>query len=171
VQKGATLERPDDSLENRFRRCVGSFATGVTVVTAQQDGRMAGMTLNAFTSVSLDPLLILVSLARQTRTLELLQNSGQFAVSILHTRQHEVALDFAVNGAGFPEQHTSVDEDGFVIVRDALASIRCRVHATVPAGDHELVIGSVVAFDAGDGEPLVFHQGLFGTLGNPIYYR
>jgi flavin reductase (DIM6/NTAB) family NADH-FMN oxidoreductase RutF len=165
------LERSDDSLEHRFRRCVGSFTTGVTVVTVQRGGHTAGMTLNAFTSVSLDPLLILVSLARKTRTLDLLEGSGRFAVSILHSDQHDVALDFAVNGASFPEQHTLLDDEGFVTVRDALAVIRCRVHATVPAGDHELVIGSVVDFEAGDGEPLVFHRGWFARLGNSIHYR
>lgn len=159
------MNRPEESLQQRYRRCIGSFATGVTVVTVSAREQRAGMTLNSFTSVSLDPLLILISLAHGTRTLELIRETERFAVSILHREQHAVALDFAANGAAFPEHHTVLDETGFVIVRDALATVRCAVEAVVPAGDHDLVIGAVTHFDAAEGEPLVFHRGTFGTLG------
>ena len=70
-----------------FRECVGAFATGVTVVTTHAQGQSAGMTLNSFTSVSLDPLLVLVSLAHATRTLEAIKSSNRFTVNVLHRNQ------------------------------------------------------------------------------------
>src|SRR3954453_180858 len=103
-----------------FRDCVGAFATGVTVVTTHAAGRPQGMTLNSFTSVSLDPLLILISLAHRTRTLEAIKESGRFAVNILTRRQAEVALAFAKPAAPFPDGQTVTDPHGFVVVMHAL---------------------------------------------------
>ncbi|MGZ4431824.1 MAG: flavin reductase family protein, partial [Gaiellales bacterium] len=96
----------DRELKLDFRECVGAFATGVTVVTTQHLGAPAGMTLNSFTSVSLDPLLVLVSLAHNTRTLERIKSSGRYTVNILHRKQRDVALAFAKPGAPFPEGYT-----------------------------------------------------------------
>src|SRR5213078_2513507 len=110
----------DPSRRIDFRDVVGAFATGVTVVTSRFGDSMAGMTLNSFTSVSLDPLLVLVSLAHGTRTLERVQQSGAYAVNVLHRRQRDVALAFATPGAPFPTGHTVVDPAGYVVVRHAL---------------------------------------------------
>src|SRR5437762_6375811 len=110
-----------------FRECVGAFATGVTVVTTHAQGQPAGMTLNSFTSVSLDPLLVLVSLAHGTRTLEKVLQARQYAVNILHRRQADVALAFAEREIPFPDGHTVVDPAGFVVVRHSLAILRCDV--------------------------------------------
>jgi flavin reductase (DIM6/NTAB) family NADH-FMN oxidoreductase RutF len=153
---------PARSLE--FRECVGAFATGVTVVTSRIGSVSAGMTLNSFTSVSLDPLLILISLAHGTRTLDAVTRSGRFAVNVLHRRQREVALAFAKPGQPFPPGVTIVDPAGYVVVRHALAVLRCHVFNVVTAGDHELVIGEVVDFEGSGGEPLIFHRGAFGGL-------
>jgi flavin reductase (DIM6/NTAB) family NADH-FMN oxidoreductase RutF len=147
-----------------FRRCVGSFPTGVCVVAAEHDGLPAGMTLNSFTSVSLDPMLVLVSLAHGTRTLDTVRGAGRFAVSMLHRGQHTVAVDFASRGAVFPELHVSRTADRFLVVRHALAWLTCDVDSMVHAGDHDVVIGLVVDFDAAAGEPLVFYGGQFGGV-------
>jgi flavin reductase (DIM6/NTAB) family NADH-FMN oxidoreductase RutF len=147
-----------------FRECVGAFATGVTVVTTNSHGRPAGMTLNSFTSVSLDPLLVLVSLAHGTRTLEAVAASQRFAVNVLHRNQREVALAFAKPGAPFPEGYTVVDPHGFVAVRHALAILRCEVYGVHTAGDHDLVVGEVIDFEGSGGQPLIFHRGAFGGL-------
>jgi flavin reductase (DIM6/NTAB) family NADH-FMN oxidoreductase RutF len=147
-----------------FRRCVGSFATGVTVVATQHEGRLAGMTLNSFTSVSLEPLLVCVSLAERTRTLDLIRDSGRYAVSILGADQQGVASEFARAGADFPEQLVTVDSEGHVVVNGALALLRCRLFDLVAAGDHHLAIGEVLDFEASIGQPLVFHRGAFGEL-------
>jgi len=147
-----------------FRDTVGAFATGVTVVTTQHHGAPQGMTLNSFTSVSLNPLLVLVSLAHETRTLEGVRQSRKMAVNVLHRRQQDVALAFAKRGADFPEEHAVLDPHGFHSVRHALAIMRCEVFDIVTAGDHDLVIGEVVSFESSGGEPLIFHRGAFGGL-------
>jgi flavin reductase (DIM6/NTAB) family NADH-FMN oxidoreductase RutF len=147
-----------------YRDCVGTFPTGVTVVTSSFEGRTAGMTLNSFISVSLNPLLILVSLAHSTRTLEVVSQSRKFTVSILHRGQREIALAFAAAAAAFPREHVNFEDDGHAPVREALATLCCRVVDVMRAGDHDLVLGEVERFDRRDGEPLVFHRGMFGGL-------
>jgi flavin reductase (DIM6/NTAB) family NADH-FMN oxidoreductase RutF len=156
------MEDPARKLD--FRECVGAFATGVTVVTARFGHANSGMTLNSFTSVSLDPLLVLVSLAHGTRTLERVKQCGRFAVNILHRRQRDVALAFAKPGAPFPDGFTVVDPAGYVVVMHSLAILRCHVDQLLPAGDHDLVVGEVVDFEGSGGEPLIFHRGAFGGL-------
>ena len=105
------------SVDREFREVVGAFATGVCVVTSEHHGHPAGMTLNSFTSVSLEPLLVLVSLAHGSRTLEKATASQRFAVNILHRRQQDVALDFAKRGADFPAHHAMQDRFGYFAVR------------------------------------------------------
>lgn len=156
-----------DDIKKDFRRCVGNFPTGVTIVTAAGHGNRVGMTLNSFTSVSLDPLLVLVSLAHETRTLELIRGVGRFAVSVLAQGQENIARDFAVRGSTFPDTHVQ-DDGGFLFVREALAVIRCEVVNCVTAGDHDLLIAKVHSFDHSEGRPLVFHRGMFAALGEHI---
>jgi flavin reductase (DIM6/NTAB) family NADH-FMN oxidoreductase RutF len=151
-------------VDREFREVVGAFATGVCVVTSEHHGHPAGMTLNSFTSVSLEPLLVLVSLAHGSRTLEKATASRRFAVNILHRKQQDVALDFAKRGADFPVAHAMQDRYGYFAVRHALALLRCEVTDIVRAGDHDLVIGEVASFEGSGGEPLVFHRGTFGGL-------
>lgn len=155
---------PDLDVKHAFRQAVGSFPTGVCVVTAEHDGRPAGMTLNSFTSVSLEPLLVLVSLAHDTRTLGVVRGSGRFALSILHRGQRHVALEFAHRGGDFPHHLVRRTKLGFHPVREALAELYCDVQETVTAGDHDLVIGRVAEFISTKGEPLVFHGGQFGGV-------
>ena len=154
----------DQQQSRDFRDCVAAFATGVTVVTAAPHDRPQGMTLNSFTSVSLDPLLILVSLAHGARTLDSVRECGRFAVSILHRRQRDAALAFAKRGSEFPLDHAVRDPAGYYVVRHALAILRCEVVAIHAAGDHDLVIGEVHDFEGSGGEPLIFHRGAFGGL-------
>jgi 3-hydroxy-9,10-secoandrosta-1,3,5(10)-triene-9,17-dione monooxygenase reductase component len=157
------VDQPSAISPAAFRACVGEFATGVTVVTAGTGEDAAGMTLNSFVSVSLDPLMVLVSLAHDSRTLAALEPVGMFAVSFLKRSQREIALRFARRGAGFP--HYLVEEhDRCLFVRDALGHLACRVVSRVPAGDHDLVIGQVVTLRHDEGEPLVFHRGRLGGL-------
>ena len=148
----------------RFRQAMGRLVAGVTVVTTFSEGLDHAMTADTLTSVSLDPLLVLVSLAHGTRTLEIVQKCDRFAINVLHRRQRDVALAFARPGAPFPEGHTVVDPAGYLVVRHALAILRCQVFAIHTAGDHELVVGEVVDFEGSGGEPLIFHRGAFGGL-------
>jgi flavin reductase (DIM6/NTAB) family NADH-FMN oxidoreductase RutF len=152
-----------DATIRAFRDCVGEFATGVTVVTAEHEGTRAGMTLNSFTSVSLEPLLVLVSLGLGSRTLRSVRASGRFGLSILGRDQREVALEFAERDNPFCEELVE-RVDGTLVVRGAVATLRCRVQDIVRAGDHDLVLGEILGFRHGGGEPLVFHRGRFGGV-------
>jgi flavin reductase (DIM6/NTAB) family NADH-FMN oxidoreductase RutF len=122
------------------------------------------MTLNSFTSVSLEPLLVLVSLGSGSRTLHATSASERFAVSILSRGQRDVALDFSEAGAPFPAMHVARDREGFLPVSGAAAVLRCHVERIESAGDHALVIGEVVSIAHGGGEPLIFHRGRFGGI-------
>jgi flavin reductase (DIM6/NTAB) family NADH-FMN oxidoreductase RutF len=154
----------DAERKQAFRRVVGSFPTGVCVVTSEHEGRPAGMTLNSFTSVSLDPLLVLVSLAHGSRTLDTVRRGRRFAVSVLQRGQRGIALDFATSGGMFPETHVRRTGDGFLLVRHAFVHLSCEVEELVTAGDHDLVLGRVLDFAGQPGEPLVFYAGQFGGV-------
>jgi flavin reductase (DIM6/NTAB) family NADH-FMN oxidoreductase RutF len=147
-----------------FRGAVGEFATGVTVVIAEHAGRCGGMTLNSFTSVSLDPPQVLVSLAHGTRTLDLVESAQRYSISVLQREQRDLAIQFSTAVAEFPMQHTARTYDGFVVVKGAAATLHCDVEQVVRAGDHDLVIGRVVGITHPGGEPLLFQKGRFGGL-------
>ncbi len=122
------------------------------------------MTLNSFASVSLEPLLVLVALARDSRTLAAVRASQRFSISVLGRSQRQAAIDFATPGGAFPSQHVCRTADGFLVVDDATATHQCVVHALDQVGDHELVLGLVVGITHDGGEPLIFHRSRFGGL-------
>ncbi len=156
-----------DAME--FRRALGHFATGVTVVTYQPDGvdEFRGTTVNSFTSVSLDPPLILVSLGRQTRSAAALRPGKPFAVNVLHHGQRELAMHFA----GWPKPETAVEWEvrgGVPHLAGCGASFRCVTRDVHEAGDHLLVVGLVEEFQAGGAPPLLFYRGSFEHLRTPV---
>ena len=152
-----------------FRRVVGHFATGVTVVTTYGGGRQHAMTANSFTSVSLDPVLVLVAVDRKSRFNEAVADAGTFAVNILAADQEAVSRWFA-NPARpredlgpWPYAHGAT---GAALFEGALAVVECRVYETHPGGDHTLLVGEVVAMAAQrpDAEPLLFYRGLYRSI-------
>jgi flavin reductase (DIM6/NTAB) family NADH-FMN oxidoreductase RutF len=153
-----------EALAHAFRDCVGEFPTGVAVVTAEHDGISTGMTLNAFASVSLEPLLVLVSLGHGSRTLWATTESGRFAVSVLRREQAQIALDFSERGAPFRSEHVERDREGYTTVRGAVAILRCTVWQILSAGDHDVVYGNVASIAHPGGEPLIFYRGRFGGM-------
>jgi len=153
-----------DALAQAFRACAGEFPTGVAVVTAEHGGVPTGMTLNAFASVSLDPLLVLISLGHGSRTLWATTESGRFGVSVLRRDQAQIALDFSERGAPFRPEHVDREPDGYSTVRGAVAVLRCAVWQILPAGDHDVVFGNVESIAHPGGEPLVFYRGRFGGM-------
>ncbi len=149
-----------------FRRQVGLFATGVCVITVQDNRQVLGMTANAFTSLSLDPLLVLVAFARDAHTLAAVARSGAYAVNLLSREQENLSRHFAGRAKSPPEVHFEPFAGGPRLV-GSLATIGCEVETMVPAGDHELVIGRVVALTPPPppGErPLVFWRGAYWRL-------
>jgi flavin reductase (DIM6/NTAB) family NADH-FMN oxidoreductase RutF len=160
-----------DPLDQRaFRDAVGTFATGVTVVTATGPDGPAGLTTNAFTSLSLDPPLVLVCFDHASRTLPVIRASGRFAVNVLRAGQEDVAAVFAsrrVAAEKFAEV-THAEAHGLPVLDGALAWLACEVAELVPGGDHTIGIGRVVALDGdAEGEPLVFFRGGYVGLTAP----
>ncbi len=145
-----------------FRRTLGQFATGVTVVTYDLDGAPRGATVNSFTSVSIEPPLVLVSIARSAKAYEALQGKP-FTVNVLATEQLGMALRFA----GKPDDSPIPWEQGRWAPRitGALAHFECTPWAAYDGGDHVLFLGRVEAYDRSPGEPLAFFAGRFRRMG------
>ena len=150
-----------------FRDAIGHFPTGVTVVTATGPDGPAGMTTNAITSLSLDPLLLLVCFASGSRTLEVVRTSRRFAVNVLRTGEEELAAVFAskrVAAEKFADV-THTESHGVPVLDRALAWIACELRELRPAGDHEIGIGEVLGTNIGEaGDPLVFYRGAYTTI-------
>jgi flavin reductase (DIM6/NTAB) family NADH-FMN oxidoreductase RutF len=150
-----------------FRATVGSFATGVTIVTTRGEEHAYGMTANAFSSVSLDPPLVLVCVMAHSEGSEHIERNGCFAVNILHADQEPLSRYFASRDRprgrdAFAEVPHRIAASGSPILEGAIGYLDCRLHTSHDAGDHEIFIGEVL--DLGfnpDGEPLVFHGGRY----------
>jgi 3-hydroxy-9,10-secoandrosta-1,3,5(10)-triene-9,17-dione monooxygenase reductase component len=153
----------------RYREVIGSFATGVAIVTAHSDDGPAGLTTNAVSSLSLDPLLLLVCFDNGSRTLPIVQEAGRFAVNVLREGQQELARVFASKRVAEEkfEAVTHTIAHGVPVLDDALAWIACDLEALHPAGDHTIGIGRVTHISAEeDADPLLFFRGRFGRLGD-----
>ena len=149
-----------------FRRVIGSFMSGVVVITTSHDGRPHGMTVSAVSSLSMDPPMLLVCLHSASGTQEAVRRSGRFAVNILAEHQGAVAERFARSGAvdkfdGVPVRsgHTGVP-----VLDGALAVVECRVCEAVTGGTHRVFLGKVLHSKATEGSPLAYFNGTFGRL-------
>jgi flavin reductase (DIM6/NTAB) family NADH-FMN oxidoreductase RutF len=154
-----------------FRQAMGSFPTGVTVVTvASGDGTMHGVTVNSFSSVSLDPMLVLVCLSETSRTVGLIERAGAFGVSVLAAGQRNISSRFAsrhrpAGPAMFDGVALEPGVTGCPVLAGAAASFECRLRQSYRAGDHLIVLGEVVALaHRPQLEPLVFHAGTYKSL-------
>ncbi len=156
-----------------FRRVLGNFATGVTVITAPDpdpdlSGSPAGFACQSFAALSLDPPLVVFMVARTSRTWPRIARAGAFCVNVLGAHQGDLCRGFAVSGgdkfAGVG--HTPSPVSGSPRLTGATAWADCTIHAVHPGGDHLIVVGRVDALgtcdDDGDGAPLLFHRGRFG---------
>lgn len=153
-----------------FRRTMGLFATGVTVLAVERGGVVHGMTANAVTSLSLDPLLILVCVGKQTRTAALLGHVDGFALNILREDQEDLSVFFAgLWGEAPPPPFQFVPWEGGPRLMGCLASIGCRKHQLLEGGDHWIVVGRVVALHRGTTlqRPLIFYGGRYVRLAPP----
>ncbi len=164
-QKGSEQESAIDPAE--FRRVLGRFATGVTVVTTRtSEGRPHGLTANAFMSVSLDPPLVVVAVDKNADSHPHLRQSGIYCVNILREEHKPISDKFAskvpdkFEGVPHLTKHT-----GAPVLEDALAWVECRVVQEFNAGDHTLFLGEVVALEQRGGRPLLFYGGKYHRLG------
>ena len=151
----------------RFKRALATWASGVTIVTSRAGKRTLGLTLSAFSSVSLDPPLVLVCVDRSASTLELIEASKVFSVSLLSEGQEELSTRFAdkaqeavrFEGLVCPEGVT-----GCPRIPGAATYLDCRVVNVLDVGDHVVYIGQVEAVETSDRCPLVYQQGRYRTL-------
>src|SRR6266446_4073088 len=154
-----------------FRDALGWFATGVTVITTRsKEGDLVGFTANSFTSVSLDPPLVLFSLNRGAQSLPIFEGCAHFAVNILAEHQAELSSRFAT-ASHDKWEGVAVEtwENGCPILADALANFECAVHAVHDGGDHRIFLGRVLRMQArGAGKPLLFSRGAYRLLGGPL---
>lgn len=151
-----------------FRRALSRFTTGVTVVAVEHEGTISGFTANAFCSVSLDPPLILVCVGNHNATLAPLMASGRFSVNILTNDQIAIARCFASKNPEKIERFCGaphhVESTGAPVLDDSLAWLDCQVYASYPGGDHQIVVGEVIALASGEASPLLYVNGHYDSL-------
>ena len=163
---------PASTIEmSAFRRAMGSFPTGVTVVTvAFDDSKMHGITVNSFSSVSLDPMLVLVCLNETSPAVSLIARAGAFVVNVLSAGQQDVSRWFAnrfrpAGSAMFDGVPFEPGITGCPVLVDATASFECRLRQSHPVGDHVIVLGEVIALvHRPQLAPLIFHAGSCKSL-------
>ncbi|MBR0869554.1 flavin reductase family protein [Bradyrhizobium tropiciagri] len=149
-----------------FRNALGTFATGVTIVTAMSaDGRPYGITCNSFASVSLNPPLVLWSLGMFSQGLPIFQNASHFAVNVLSAAQQALASQFARSSADkFAGVSWTPGFGNAPVLADAIANFQCRAANRYYGGDHVIFLGAVEAYAYTGNEPLLFARGGFGRF-------
>jgi 3-hydroxy-9,10-secoandrosta-1,3,5(10)-triene-9,17-dione monooxygenase reductase component len=147
-----------------FRDALGRFATGVAFITAAPEGEPAGLIVNSFASVSLEPRLVSFSPSRSSLTWSRMRRTGRFGVNVLGRRHEQFALRAAPPGADrFEGIEWEAGRSGVPLLAEALASLECEIVAEHPAGDHWIVVGRVDELHSSPiSEPLVFFAGGFG---------
>jgi flavin-dependent trigonelline monooxygenase, reductase component len=165
-----TLLMPSATDPKAFRNVLGTFLTGVTVVTAfDDDRRPRGLTANSFTSVSLNPPLILVCVAKAAGSHGVLRAAERFCVNILGDWQANVSASFASRAANkFEAIEFDVVDEGPPLIRNCLSLLDCVRHDLFDAGDHVIVVGRVVGFASNSGSPLGYYRGRYVTLGEGV---
>ncbi len=159
---------------SEFRKAMGRFATGVTIVTVDLDGEAHGMTANAFASVSLDPMLVLVCVDHTTRTHAHLHAKKRFGINVLCEDQRAISEYYAR-----PERtHGHAEEEagarfertrhGTPMLQGSLAYLECRLHSAQDAGDHTIFIAEVEDVVVRESEPLLFFRGKYRKVGEDV---
>ncbi len=156
---------PSAETARDFRDALGRFATGVTVITAQdQTGKAVGITANSFASVSLDPALVLWSPAKTSNRYDVFMQAHHYAVHVLAADQEALCMGFVKDGHTFDNVDYSLNDKGVAVLNGCLARFECTQEAVHDAGDHSIIVGRVTRAAIGQGEPLLFSAGKFGRF-------
>lgn len=150
-----------------FRNALGSFATGITVVTAKtKNGNSIGVTINSFASVSLDPPMVLFSLKTTSPMTQLIQNCGHFTVNVLSSTQQDISNLFASSGEDkFTQAAHTIGENGAPVLEGCLANLECDITNQYHGGDHMIFVGQVTSLSyETDGDPLLYYKGAYRTI-------
>jgi len=160
----ATISGDPSEDTRAFRRALGQFATGVTVMTTEVEGKKAGVTANSFSSLSLDPPLILWSIARTSRSFPIFASATHFAVSILGANQVDVSQAFASSSENkFENVPWREGLSGVPVVEGAIATLECSTETTYDGGDHIIMVGRVERYTYTEGDVLLYVQGRYGV--------
>jgi flavin reductase ActVB len=151
---------------DEFRSALSRFASGVTVVTTKDNtGKLHGITVSAFSSVSLDPPLVLVCIEKSAGSHHVFQQSGVFVVNILSSEQKNISERFASQVAErFAGIDMTLNIDGIPILSNCLAILECRVKVTADGGDHSVFIAEVETASVQDGDPLIYFRADYRTI-------
>lgn len=156
----------DDSGMTAFRQCLGQFTTGVTVVTcADAKGQPCGITANSFSSVSLDPPLVLWNIAKSSNSLHAYLEASHFAIHVLTSTQETLSSHFAKSDHTlFDDIEYTASEYGAPLFAGCLARLECSTHQIHDCGDHYIIIGQVDRYNFDDEAPLLFFGGGYRSL-------
>lgn len=154
--------------KNELRQVMGHFATGVTIITTlTKAGEMHGLTANAFTSVSLEPPLLLISVDKKAESWPAFEESRVFTVNILADDQEGLSRKFAVSGGNkFGGVAYRIGANGAPILDGTLAYIECTLYAAYDGGDHSIYLGEIQQAEIHEGKPLLFYRGGYRELGD-----
>ncbi|MGL3608457.1 flavin reductase family protein [Rhizobium sp. G187] len=155
---------PEAENHRAYRNALGSFTTGVTVVTAMSADGPIGMTVNSFASVSLDPPLVLWSPAKSSSRHAAFSGAHHYAIHVLGADQDHLSSAFTRGGAGFDGLEVEINPEGVPVLPGTLARFECVQQALHDAGDHTIIIGKVLRVAHRQGEPLCFSGGRFGRF-------
>jgi flavin reductase (DIM6/NTAB) family NADH-FMN oxidoreductase RutF len=151
--------------QDAFRAVLGRFASGVTIVTVRgTNDRDYGMTVSAFSSVSLEPPLVMVCIGEEASLKPMIAEATHYGVSILASDQEPLSRRFAAHGERFDGIGFTRGENGMALIDGALAFMECRIIARHRAGDHTIVIGEVEAAGVADQRPLLYYRGGYAQL-------
>lgn len=143
-----------------FKKAMSRWASGVTVVTAEHNGVRHGMTVSSFASVSLDPPLVLICIGKAAPTHDIIRKGERFVVNVLGDTQEAISIRFATkHDDRFEGVAVRTGQLGVPIIEGCVAAIECRLHETLPGGDHTIYVGEVVNADIAEGSPLIYFQG------------
>jgi 3-hydroxy-9,10-secoandrosta-1,3,5(10)-triene-9,17-dione monooxygenase reductase component len=149
----------------RFREVLGHFATGITIVTACEEGVPVGFSCQSFAALSLDPPMVILAPAKSSTSWPRIAQAGAFCVNILERGQEAICRAFAVSGGDkFDGVEWTPGITGSPLISGSLAYVECTLGAIFEGGDHEIVTGHVVAMEAHDGAPLLFYRSGFGRF-------
>jgi len=154
--------------DNVFKQAMSRFPSGVVIVTTvNPDGKRCGFTASAFSSLSLDPPLILVCLANSADCYQSFMTNDKFAVNVIGLQQHELAFKFATKGVEkFDGDNFIVGDSGLPIITDCIFSLECNFKHKYPGGDHEILVGEVQYARVNEGEPSIWYEGSFRNISN-----
>lgn len=154
--------------DNTFKKAMGRFPSGVVIATTiNNEGKKCGFTASAFSSLSLDPPLILVCLANSAECFNSFLNGDMFAINVIGHEQHDLAFKFATKGVDkFDGDEFVTGNSGLPIIPNCIFSLECNIKDIYPGGDHAILVGEVQEARINEGDPSIWYDGSFRNISN-----